>query len=279
VTVVAETLPLYDSAATRRGLGAVVAEVRGHAPLLGILVRRDLAVRYRRSTLGVWWTLLNPILTCTVMWLVLSGFFRVASLGMPYVVYLFGGVAVFNFASQSIQMIGVSLVSHEALLSRMFVPAEVPALATGVAAAVNTGITLLVLLVLQVVVGLGIPWTAPLGILAFALLGAFAVGTGLLVASAGVRFHDALGLVAVVLQLLAWLTPTFYPLTVIPEPYRWVILANPLTHYLELLRDLLSRGELGPLSSWAYAAAAAVIALGVGLRVFPRMARSAQVAP
>jgi ABC-type polysaccharide/polyol phosphate export permease len=212
------------------------------------------------------------------MWLVLSEFFRVADLGMPYVVYLFGGVAVFNFAAQSIQLIGASLVSHEALLSRMFVPAEIPALATGLAAAINTGITLLVLLVLQVVVGVGIPWTMPLGIVPFALLGGFAVGTGLLVASAGVRFHDALGLVAVLLQLLAWLTPTFYPLEAIPEPYRYVILANPVTHYLELLRGLLTRGELGSAASWAYAAGAAVVALGIGLRVFPRLARSARVA-
>ena len=264
----------YDSDQVRRPLLSEMRNLWDYRDLVRLLVRRDLTVRYKRSTLGVWWTLLNPLLTTLILWMVFGNFFRFETPGVPFIVYLLSGILLVTFFSQSVIASGSAIVNNAGILSKVFVPPEVFSFSAAVAAAVNFVISLIPLVVLQLANGLGIPWTVvlvPVPILALLALGA---GVGLLVASAAVFFFDVLDLTAVLLQLLSYLTPTFYPISIVPERFLWVIYLNPLYSYLVVFRGFMYEGAFAPAWNFAYMVGSAVVALLVGIYVFSRSWRN-----
>lgn len=261
----------YDSAQRRAPLIQELANLWAFRGLIKLLVVRDITLRYKRSLLGVWWTLLNPLLTTGVLWLVFSQVFRFEIPGgIPFIVYLLSGVLLVTFFSQGLTSVSASLVASSGVLSKVYVPPEVFAVSAAMAAAVNFGLSLAPLLVLQVITGVGIPWTVFLVVVPALALLALVVGTGLLVATAAIRFADALDLVAVLVVLLGYLTPTFYPLNVVPENFQPVIYSNPLYSYLVVFRDLVYGGQVPPLWNCVVMLASALGMLVLGTYVFSR---------
>lgn len=267
---------VYDSAQARPPVLTEFRNLWTYRGLLRLLVVRDITVRYKRSLLGVWWTLLNPLLTAGVLWLVFSQLLRFELPGdEPYIVYVLSGLLVITFFQQGVVQVGNSIVGSASVLSKVYVPAEVFSLAAASAAAVNFLLSLVPLLVIQLVVGQGIPWTVLLvPIPALALLG-LAAGVGLIVASAAVHFYDVIDLTGVVVQLIAYLTPGFYPIGIVPESYRPLLMLNPLYHYLLVFRGFVYGGEFAPLLSFAVMGVTSLAALALGVWVFSRSWRNA----
>ena len=138
------------------------------------------------------------------------------------------------------------------------------------AALVNFAISLVPLLAIQLIVGVGIPWTVLLvPIPAFFLL-MLVAGLGLLIASAAVYFYDVLDLTAVLTQLVGYLTPTFYPISIVPERFLPFIYANPLYSYLAIFRGFMYEGVFAPTWTFVMMIGSAVIVLLLGVWVFTR---------
>jgi len=262
---------VYDSDQPRRPIATELTNLWAYRGLLKLLVTRDLTVRYKRSTLGVWWTLLNPLLTMTVLWIVFSQFFRFDVPGdVPYIVYLLSGILLITFFSQGVIATGSSIVNSASVLSKVYVPAEVFSMAASVAALVNFGISLIPLLAIQLITGVGIPWTVLLvPIPAFFML-LMVAGLGLMVASAAVYFYDVLDLTAVLTQLIGYLTPTFYPISIVPEKFLPLIYANPLYSYLTIFRGFIYEGVFAPTWTFVMMIASSVIILLLGVWVFTK---------
>ena len=260
----------YDSALVARPFAGPLGEIWGRRRLLRVLVARDLILRYKRSLLGVWWTLLNPLLRMVVMWAVLSSVFRPEAIGVPYVVYLLSGLVVVIFFEQSVLSAGCSLVNSTTILSKVYVPPQLFALSAVLAAGATLLVSLAVLAVIQLAVGVSLPVTAlllPVPVLSLLMLG---TGVGLLVAAAAVRVHDVVDFMTVVLQLTAFVTPTFYPLASVSEPWRSVIEVNPLTQVVLLLRAVMYEGTLPGWPTWVAAIGAGAGALLLGAFVLAR---------
>ena len=271
------TLPVYDSAQPRTTLVSVFTNLWAYRGLLKLLVRRELTVRYKRSTLGVWWTLLNPLLTTAVLWLVfgvIAGRFGNADLEEPYVVYLLAGVIMMTFFSQTVLATGSAITGSKDILSKVYVPAEVFAFSTAFAGLVNFLISSVLLVFAALVSGQGIAWTAVLGPLPVLSMLALIVGLGLLIASAAVWFFDVLDLTRVLIQLLYYLTPVFWTLSFIPEWAHPVVFANPLYSYLEVFRDVVYRGVISPWWQWVMMLGTAIVAVTLGAWVFTRAWKS-----
>jgi ABC-2 type transport system permease protein len=125
-------------------------------------------------------------------------------------------------------------------------------------------------LVIQLITGAGIPWTVVLvPIPAFFLL-LFVAGLGLLVASAAVYFYDVLDLTAVLTQLVGYLTPTFYPISIVPDQFLPLIYANPLYSYLVVFRGFMYEGVFAPTWTFVMMIASSIIILLLGVWVFTR---------
>ncbi len=268
---------VYDSAAPGTALGRELGEFWRRRGLVRLLVTRDLVLRYKRSLLGVWWTLLNPLLKMLVLWAVLSGVFKAADIGVPYIVYLGSGILVVTFFEQAVQASGGSLVNSSGVISKVHVPAPSFAISAVLAAGVTMLISVIPLLIIQVATGVGIPWTIVLVPLPAIALMAMAAGVGLVVASAAVRLYDVLDFTTVLLQLLAFVTPTFYPLSSVSEPYRTIIEANPLTQVLIVMRGFFYEGTFAAWWSFAYIFATGALALAIGLTIFARTWRTSVV--
>lgn len=266
----------YDSDKARRPLRSEFQNLWEYRGLIRLLVGRELTLRYKRSALGVWWTLLNPLATMTVLWVVFGQFFRfeMQPPTLPYVVYLLSGLIVVTFVSQGVIAAGSAMVNNAAVLSKVYVPPEVFSFSAAVASAANFIISLVPLLVIQLISGAGIPWTViliPIPLLALLMLVA---GLGLLVAAAAVFFFDVLDLTGVVMQLLVYLTPTFYPLSIVPERFLWVIYANPLFSYLEVFRGFVYGGEFAPLWNWLVMGGVSTVVFLGGVWVFSKSWRN-----
>jgi ABC-type polysaccharide/polyol phosphate export permease len=255
---------VYDSDQGRKPLISELRNLWNYRGLLRLLVTRDLTVRYKRSTLGVWWTLLNPLLFMGVLWMVFGQFFRFEIPGnTPYIVYLLSGIILLTFFSQGLIATGSSIVNSSSILTKVFVPPEVFALSSAVAALVNFAISVIPLIFVQLVTGVGIPWTALLVPIPALFMLMLVAGLGLLVASAAVFFYDVLDLTAVGVQIITYLTPTFYPISIVPERFLPVVQANPLYSFLLVFRGFMYEGVFAP--GWAFA----VMALtGIGFLLF-----------
>ncbi|MEX0865172.1 MAG: ABC transporter permease [Acidimicrobiia bacterium] len=273
------TTPIYDSATSTGGIIQPFRNIWRNRSLIRLLVARDLTVRYKRSVLGVWWTILNPLLTTLVFWFVFSAIFpRTTGSDVPFVVYLLSGVLLISvFFSQGALAGGSSLLGSRGILSKIRVPGEVFSVTAALAAGVNFLIGITILLLVQLATGWGIPWTVvfvPIPALAMLLL---VTGFGMLIASAAIHFYDVLDFVRVLLQLVIWLVPTFYPIEIIPENLLRFIHINPLYSYLVVFRSFVYEGAFPPAWNITYMSVSSIAVLMLGVWVFSRSWKSAAV--
>lgn len=269
---------VYDSEILPTPLMGTLRSLHEYSGLIRLLIVRDLTVRYKRSVLGVWWTILNPLLTAGVMWLVFSAVFRFAIPGgIPFIVYLLSGLLVVGFFGQGLIVTGNSMVNSTSILTKVYVPPQVFAVASSAAQSVNFLLSLLPLLLIQVIVGVGIPWTALLLPAPVVLLLALITGLGLMLATVAIRFQDVMDLIAVGVTLLTYATPTFYPISIVPEQYQFFVKLNPIYWYVDVFRHLLYGGDLGPGRAWAIIFVTSSVAFVGGVTLFARRWRSLAV--
>ncbi len=240
---------------------------RGH--LLSNLVGRDLTVRYKRSVLGFLWTMLNPLLLMLILMAVFSAFFRFAI--EHYEVYFLSEYLVWNFFAQTTVAAMTSLGWNGALMKRVRVQNAIFAVSCAVSGLVNLLLSCVPLVAIMLVVGAPVRPALLFLPVAFLINGVFALGLSLALSAVTVYFADVKEMYQVGLMGLMYLTPMFYPLSIVPQRYLWVLRANPLLYLFETVRAPIYHGVLPAAGTLAIASALAVAALGIGWLVFRRL--------
>jgi ABC-2 type transport system permease protein len=249
-----------------------MTELYRYRDLIGALVARDLKVRYRRSAIGFLWTMLQPLLMMLVLRTVFSSLFQAQSAEVPnnYAVYAMSGILFWNFFSQSIVASMNSLRGNAGLLEKLPVPKAVFPLSTVISGLINLVLALIPLFAILIVTGHPLRpalFFLPVAILLVAL---FTLGAGLLLSPLAVFFSDVVELIGVMLTLMMYLTPVFYPKDIVPEHYRWIVRFNPIRSILEVFRDPIYQGEIPPLSHLTVSVVIVLLVLAVGGFVFRR---------
>lgn len=239
--------------------------------LVALLVLRDLKVRYKRSLLGMAWTLVNPLLQMAVYTLVFSFVMRV---GQPaYPVYLMAGLLPWLLISAA-NACSHALVLNQGLIRKVAVPQAVYPLAIIASKLVDVLLSLVPLALLAVLLGRppGPTWLALAP--AFVIATAFTVGLALLFSSLTVFFHDLKHLLDIGFQIWFYVTPIFYPRRLIeelPNPMlRRLLSLNPAAPIVSLFQDAVYEGRWPAAGTLVAAAAAATVSLGIGLLAFVR---------
>lgn len=260
---------------------AMITEIWQQRDLIVTFSQRELKSRYKQSLMGWVWSLLNPVATLAIYTLVFSTIFRgeppVAGNGelKSYTIYLFIGLVCWNFFAGVINSSMGALLGAGSLLKKIYVPPFVPVIGNGVSALVQTGIELAILLALLLAVGN----LAPVALLApvfLLMLATFALGIGLVISLANVRFRDVGYLTGVVLQLVFYATPIIYPPELIPEttssglPVRKILALNPLAEYVNAMRDVLWFQKMPPGRDLALLVAITTGTFLVGWALFQR---------
>lgn len=251
----------------------MVEEFRGlwqYRHLVLQLVSRNIKTRYKRSVLGVAWTMLNPLLTMLVLTLVFSQIFRFSVASYP--VYLLSSLLLWNYFSQTTVSSMSELVWGGGLLGRIYIPRAIFAMT-----AVGTGLFNLVLslvpLVLIMVVS-RVPLQLALLFLPVPILltTMFILGLGLFLSALAVYFVDVLSMYEITLTIWFYLTPILYPPDILPEGLKWVLAVNPMTYYVQLFRLPVLDGAVPGFDLLLPAVGYAITALGVGWWFFTRRA-------
>ncbi len=255
----------------------VYADLLRYRELFGNLFRRDFQAKYKGSLLGVFWSLLNPLVLLGVYLLVFGLLWKGGTIP-HYPLYLLAGLACWIFFATSLQASSRSLVDSAELIKKVRFPRQLVAFSTVATQAVTFGVMTVILLILSLIF---IPearstvWIAlPLAVLFVGLV----AGLGLLVACLNVLYRDIEHLIAAGLLPWFFLTPILWRFAQLPERVqrhhallnvlRW---GNPLAPPIYAVRDALWLGHAPRLADVVYLAVATVIALALGAFVFARV--------
>jgi len=220
-----------------------------HRELLTQLVRREVVGRYQGSVMGIAWSLLNPLLMLGVYTFVFSVVFQARWHGggdeskTRFAVVLFAGMIVHSlFAEVLVRAPGLILANVNYVRKVVFPLEILPVVSMG-AALFHTLVSLLVLLAALLAFNHVLPWTAlalPLVLLPLVVL---AMGLAWILASLGVFIRDIGQTIGILMTMLLFLSPVFFPLAALPEVFRPLIMANPLTFIIEQTRQVLIWGQ------------------------------------
>lgn len=247
-----------------------IRRIYRYRDLVKTLVLRDLKVRYRRSTIGFLWTMLQPLLTMIVFMIVFSAIFRFDIDNYP--VYALAGIMFWNFFSQSITASMESLRENSELLKKVPVPQMVFPLATTIAGVINLLLALVPLAGILLITGHPIRTGILFLPVAILIASLFTLGAGFFFSPLAVLFHDIVEMVEVGLTLLMYMTPIFYPISIVPEHLRWAVRFNPIRSILEVFRDPIYHGKIPPESHLTVAVVITVVAVVAGAWTFRKSA-------
>lgn len=243
--------------------------LRQYQPLLKQLIIRDIKLKYRRSFLGYVWSILNPLLTMMVLVVVFSNLFRFDIPNFP--VYLICGSTLYAFLAEATSMSASSIMTNSALLKKTYVPKYIFPLSRVTSSLVNLLFAFVAIILVIIYTGLKITPLMLLTPLVIFELYVFSLGLSMFLAAATVYCRDILYLWGIFLTLWNYLTPIFYPVSIIPEKYRfWYCSLNPMYIYITQFRDLVLNGTLPDLYSVSLGIAMAIVSVIMGTIFFMR---------
>lgn len=242
--------------------------VKKYRFLIHQLVSRDFKTKYKRSVLGVLWSFLNPLLTMIIQYIVFSTVFKADILNFP--VYLLTGIVMFNYFSEACGMTLTSILSNAALITKVYVPKYIYPLSRVLSSAVNLLISLIPLMCVIIFTGVTVTPAYLLIIFALCCLILFSLGLGMLLASSMVFFRDTQFLWGVLSMIWMYATPIFYPESILPEQFSFILKINPLYYFIQFARTCILNGTSPELTLYVKCAAFAIGMLAIGALVFKK---------
>jgi lipopolysaccharide transport system permease protein len=229
----------------------IAANLWYHRRLIAQFIRREIEGKYRGSVLGIFWSLATPLVMLAVYTFVFGIVFRARWPGRgseegslaDFAIVLFAGTTVFNIFSETVARAPGMVVNVPGYVKKVIFPLEILPFSVLGAALFNAVICLGLLVVLNGIMHGLVPWTLLLVPVVVAPVILLALGVSWFLSSLGVYLRDVSNIVGVVLQVLFFATPIFYPVSVVPESLRWLLNINPLTHMVEMFRGVCLFGS------------------------------------
>jgi lipopolysaccharide transport system permease protein len=244
------------------------SELWKHRELLYFLAWRDIKVRYKQTVLGVAWVVLQPLAVALILTLFLGRLVQMPSGALPYIVFAFSGMVIWQLFTNVLTESSNSLPANERLVSKVYFPRLVIPISVALAAVPDFLISAAVLAVLLGyfhVVPRSALFLTPFLILLDVLI---ALGVGLWLAALNVRYRDVRYTVGLLTQVWFFATPVAYPVSVVPQRWQSLYMLNPLVGVVESFRWALTPSEPLPITSLAVSFSVAFILLITGLLYF-----------
>lgn len=235
--------------------------------LLKQLIMRDVKLKYRRSYLGYLWSVLNPLMLMIVLVIVFSNLFRFDIPNFP--LYLISGQVIFSFMTEATNMSVNSIIGNASLLKKTYVPKYIFTISKVGSSLVNLIFSLGALVLVMIITGAEFSWSLIFFPFIILQLLVFCLGISLFLAAATVFFRDIQYLWGVFVSMWMYLTPIFYPISIISEEYqslyKWL---NPMYWYIEQFRDLVLYAQFPQVTSILIGTILAVVVLVLGAIYF-----------
>ena len=236
--------------------------------LLQQLVSRDFKVKYKRSVLGILWSLLYPVLMMAVMAIIFSNFFKFSMPGVNYLVYLLSGLIIFNYFSEASNLAMSSVVGNFGLINKVYIPKYIFPLSKCLFVGINFLLTLIPLYVVIFSTGTGINLYHIFLPYAYVCLFMFTFGMGLILSTVSVFLRDMFYIYGIVIMLWTYLTPIMYDINMIDNPFQFILKFNPLYQFINFTRTIILRGEMPTIGQWAGCGVSGLLVLLFGIYIF-----------
>lgn len=236
--------------------------------LIKQLVSRDFKVKYKRSVLGVAWSFLNPLLTMLVQYVVFSTIFKSSVPNFP--VYLLVGTIFYSFFSEAISMGMSSVVGNASLIKKVYVPKYIYPVSRVLSSLTNFALSFLPLILVMIITQTSFELSLLLLMYDILCFLGFIMGMTLILSTAAVFFQDVQFLWGVVSMIWMYLTPIFYPESIIPDRFLKLYHLNPLYQYINFARTCIIEGISPHPAAYLGCLLPAVVFLLIGAWVFKR---------
>lgn len=250
-----------------------LATLWSYRELLLFLTWRDIKVRYKQTALGAAWALIQPLFTMIIFTIFFGKLAGVKSDGIPYPLFAYAGLLPWIFFSNAITNSGNSLVGNANLITKVYFPRMIIPGAAVAAGLVDLFIAFVLMFILILYYGTGFfpgLLMLPLLIMMTTLL---AVGIGMWLSALNVKYRDIRYAIPFAVQLLMFASPIIYPVSMVPERWRWLYKLNPLAPLIEGYRTAFFGGAF----EWGALALSAVMSLVIftlAMIDFKRMERT-----
>ncbi len=255
----------------------IYSNVKKYTFLVQQLVARDFKVKYKRSVLGVLWSVLYPLLMMSVMAIVFSNMFKFNMEGVNYLVYLMSGLVIFNFFSEATNTAMLSIVGNSTLINKVYIPKYLFPISKCLFVGINFVFSLIPLLLILLISGnpaegtkcyINIYYLLLPFIYGFMFM--FVTGVSYILATLAVYLRDTIYIWGICITILNYFTPLFYSITILPEWLRSIFVLNPLYQYINATRDILLFSQMPSWTNILGCVLYGVLVLIIGLFVFKK---------
>jgi len=241
------------------GVQLNLAELWYFRELLYFLTLRDVKVRYKQTVMGLAWVIIQPLGTMLIFTLVFNRFVRLDAGPLPYPLFALSGLLLWLFFANAVTNSTNSLISNANLITKVYFPRMfIPAASVG-AGLVDLGVAFLLLIVMCFYYGVSLTLHILLLPLIVLLMTLLALGVGLLSAALTVKYRDLRHALPFIIQLWMFASPVIYPVSVVPEKWKWLLTVNPVAGVIEGFRASLT----GQPFNWFHLSVSAAITFAV----------------
>ena len=232
------------------------------------LVHRDFTKRYKRTVLGIAWSMIAPLLSLLVMRIVFTSL--LGSEIEHYTVYLFSGQLIFSFFSDSTNEGMSSLLDNADIFTKVNVPKYMFLLSKNISSLINFGLTLIIYFLFVLADGIAVTWKFVLLLYPVACLVVFNLGMGLILSAIFIFFRDIQYLYRIFTTLLMYMSAVFYSIETFPKIGQYLFFLNPVYLYIRYFRKIVIDSTIPSVEFHLLAAAYALIALGIGCMIYKK---------
>lgn len=238
--------------------------------LLKQLVSRDFKVKYKRSVLGILWSLLYPILMMIVMAIVFSNVFKMSTPGVSYLAYLMIGLTYFNYFSEASNLAMSSIVANFSLINKVYIPKYIFPISKCLFVGINFLLTLIPLYGVIILTGTGLCWQHILLPFSFICLFLFTVGMGFILATIAVFLRDMFYIYGIIVTVWTYLTPIMYDIKMIDASLAFALKFNPLYQFINFARTIILYHYTPTIGQFLGCAVSSIVVFIIGCVLFKK---------
>ena len=246
----------------------MMKKIKQYRFLFEMLVKRDFTKKYKRTILGMGWSILSPLMNLMIMWMVFNK--MLGNNLAHYVIYLFSGQLVFAFFSDATNLGMTSLVGNAGIFTKVNVPKYLFLFSQNVSSLINFALTLVLYFLFVAIEGIPFTWKFLLLAYPTACLVVFNLGLGLILSALYVFFRDMQYLWGIATQLIMWMSAIFYSVDGFSPQIRNLFFLNPLYLFIRYFRKIVIEAAVPSPGFHALMLAYALLAFGVGARMYKR---------
>lgn len=249
-------------------------EILNFRELFYIFTWRDIKVRYKQTILGILWVIFQPLTTTVIFTVFFGNLAKIPSGDLPYPLFVLTGLVFWNFFSNAVTAATNSMIDNEGIIKKVYFPKLILPLSSIITASFDFAINLLILFIIAAAFGF-YPKIAVLILFPFSMIvtAVSAAGTGFLLSALNVKYRDVRYILPFFIQILIFLTPVIYPLSIVQENQKLVMALNPMTGAIETARTVFAAGQTPDPLVMAISAISAVLILILGTYYFSKTER------